>query len=152
MEIERKCHEKRNDDTSGTRAGPRHSRAIDGSRLALLRGYPGHHRQAQRDRLEHRTASAGEPAAALGLQSHASLLRKIEERFWPPELSLSLRDLCLEIVTGRLVSTRLLVGPLSPGTPGALFILSVSLRVARPPCSRPSGSIRPRAMDSFSRR
>src|SRR5262249_59323432 len=75
---------RRNDETSGTRAGPRHSRAIDGSGLALLRGYPGHHRQAQRDRLEHRAAPAGEPAAALGLQSHASLAGKLVERFWPP--------------------------------------------------------------------
>src|SRR5215467_374062 len=77
---------KRNDDTSRTCAGPRHSRAIDGNGLALLRGYPGHHRQAQRDWLEHRAAPAGEPAAALGLQSHASLAGKIVERFPPPEL------------------------------------------------------------------
>jgi transposase InsO family protein len=67
---------KRNDDTSRT-AGPRHSRAINGSGLALLRGYPGHHRQAQRGRLEHRAALAGEPAAALGLQGHASLVRTV---------------------------------------------------------------------------
>src|SRR6516162_4415760 len=77
---------KRNDDTSRTCAGPRHSRAIDGNGLALLRGYPGHHRQAQRDRLEHRAAPAGEPAAALGLQSHAILAGKIVERFRPAEL------------------------------------------------------------------
>src|SRR5215471_20888058 len=77
---------KRNDDTSRTCAGPRHSRAIDGGCLALLRGYPGHHRQAQRDRLEHRAAPAGEPAAAPGLQGHASLVGKIVERFRPPEL------------------------------------------------------------------
>src|SRR5262249_19439866 len=91
---------KRNDDTSRTCAGPRHSRAIDGNGLALLRGYPGHHRQAQRDRLEHRAAPAGEPAAALGLQSHASLAGKIVERFRPPELYPSrpgaLWHLCLE--------------------------------------------------------
>src|SRR5215469_4950040 len=69
---------KRNDDTLRTCAGPRHSRAIDGNGLALLRGYPGHHRQAQRDRLEHRAAPAGEPSAAPGLQGHASLVGEIE--------------------------------------------------------------------------
>jgi hypothetical protein len=31
-------------------------------------------------------------------------------------------DLCLGIVSGRLVSTRLLAGPYSPGTPGAFFV------------------------------
>src|SRR5262249_3207595 len=84
METEQDNATRKRSDDSRTCAGLRHSAAIDGSRLALLRGYPGHHRQAQRGRLEHRAALAGEPAAALGLQGHASLVRKIEERFRTP--------------------------------------------------------------------
>jgi len=70
-----------------------------------LRGYPGHHRQAQRDRLEHGAAPAGEPTAALGLQSHASLAGKIVESFQPPNCARrdrALPDLCVGIVSGRL--------------------------------------------------
>src|SRR5215831_3014749 len=51
-------------------------------------------------RLAHGAAPAGEPTAALGLQSHASLAGKIVERFRPPELYPSrpaaLWHLCLE--------------------------------------------------------
>jgi hypothetical protein len=79
MEMERdNATKKRSDDTSRACAGPRHGAAIDGNRLALLRGYPRHHRRAQRGRLEHRAALAGEPAAALSLQGYASLSGKLE--------------------------------------------------------------------------
>src|SRR6516162_5597455 len=57
-----------------SRAAPQHGAAIVGNRLASLRCYSGHHRQAQRGRHEHRAALVSKPAAAPGLQGQASLI------------------------------------------------------------------------------